>query len=178
MIGEMRDLETAQIGVQAALTGHKVFSTLHTNDAASSITRLLDMGLEPFLLTSTVNGVIAQRLVRTLCSECKQRTPMPAELAEIAKVHIGTDAQMPEFIYEASGCSECEQIGYRGRTSIVEVLTLSNALRAAILDGTDADGVREIAIDDGMRPMFRDGLEKVLAGSTTLDEILRVTRVS
>ena len=176
MIGEMRDLETAQIGVQAALTGHKVFSTLHTNNAASSITRLLDMGLEPFLLTSTVNGVIAQRLVRTLCTACKERTATPGELADLARDHIGSDVELPDFIYRARGCPECEQIGFRGRTSIVEVLTLSNALRSAILDGTDADGIQDIAVEDGMRPMYRDGLDKVLEGVTTMDEIMRVTR--
>jgi len=178
MLGEMRDLETAQIGVQAALTGHKVFSTLHTNDASASITRLVDMGLESFLLTSTLNGIIAQRLVRKLCPHCKQAVPLPLELTRSFDGYDSDDAELPDVVFKSVGCGECENIGFRGRTSVVEVLVLDDALRRAILAGADADGIREAAIKSGMLSMYRDGLTKVFSGVTSLEEVTRVTRDS
>lgn len=175
MVGEMRDLETARIAVQAALTGHKVFSTLHTNDAATSVTRLLDMGVEDYLLTSTVSGVLAQRLVRTLCENCKE--PYTA-LPEIS-VHLGfqqSGTHQDVTLYRARGCELCSGLGYRGRTCILELLVLSDQVRQVILNRGDATAIQQAAIDHGMVTMYQDGLHKVLGGLTTLEEVVRVTQ--
>ncbi len=175
MIGEMRDVETARIAVQAALTGHKVFSTLHTNDAPSSLTRLRDMGVEDYLLTSTINGVVAQRLVRRLCQECRRPVPPPAELLALlgeADRHRADAAT----VFEPVGCEACENTGFRGRTGILELLVMSDPVRREVLRGGDADSIRNAAGESGMRTMREDGLTKVLCGTTTLDEVVRVTR--
>ena len=175
MIGEMRDLETAKIAVQAALTGHKVLSTLHTNDAASSITRMLDMGVEDFLLTSTVNGVLAQRLVRVLCDHCKESYEVGNELAEELGLARFTESRTP-ILYRPVGCEACDQSGYRGRTCILELLVMSDKVRKTILDHADAAAIYGNAVADGTKSMHEDGLRKALAGITSLEEVERVTR--
>ena len=173
MVGEIRDLETAEIAVQSALTGHLILSTLHTNDAASAITRLLDMGVEDYLLTSTMNGVVAQRLVRKLCPDCRERrAPMP-ELGR--KLGLCEDMAQGPF-YHAKGCEACNHTGYRGRTSIIEVLPMSDPIRHAILASADAGALDRLAGELGMQSMRTNGLKKALAGITSLEEVMRVTR--
>lgn len=174
MIGEMRDGETAQIAVQSALTGHLVLSTLHTNTAAGAVVRMQDMGVEPYLITSSVNGVLAQRLVRTLCSHCKEAyVPTPAELASTGLDRFCTPDQP---IYRAVGCEHCRDSGYRGRTGIHELLVLDDALRQAVIGGQDANALHALAVSRGMLSLHEDGLRKVAAGQTSLDELARVTQ--
>ena len=173
MVGEIRDLETARIAVQAALTGHKVFSTLHTNDAASSVTRLLDMGVEDYLVRSTVNGVVAQRLVRTLCTDCKR--PHEASEALIDTLHLAHLADgAPISLYQPVGCTRCDSTGYRGRTGIVEVLEMTERLRRAVVDRSDASTISRVALEEGARSMRDDGLGKAIAGLTSVEEVDRV----
>ncbi|PVV09886.1 MAG: type II secretion system protein GspE [gamma proteobacterium symbiont of Ctena orbiculata] len=171
MIGEIRDQETAQIAVQSALTGHLVLSSLHTNDAAGSITRFIDMGIEPFLLTSTVNAVVAQRLVRNLCPDCKQPYDPPPEVAARFESFPGGAT-----LYKAVGCEHCSGSGYRGRSAIIEMIELSEGLRSLILQGGDKNALAECAKREGARSMYEDGLLKVMQGITTLEEVLRVTQ--
>ncbi len=169
MVGEMRDLETAEICVQSALTGHLVLSTLHTNDSASSVTRLMEMGVEDYLLTSTLNLVIAQRLVRVLCNECKTKIEVPNQLKqeiENAFTHM----------YVAEGCEACNHTGYNGRISIIEMLKVTDELRKLILEHADATKLESAAKQQGMKSMYQDGLQKVAQGITSLEEILRVTQ--
>ena len=175
MIGEIRDLETAQIAVQSALTGHMVLSTLHTNDAASTINRLLDMGMDDYLLTSTVNGILAQRLVRTLCTHCRQPYPALPEIVQEMQLERYTDAK-PVVLYRSVGCSECGGTGYLGRISIVELLIMSDAIRSMIMRHVTSGEVRQQAIAEGMQTMYENGLSKAVAGVTTMEEVLRVTR--
>lgn len=175
MIGEIRDLETAEIAVQAALTGHKVLSTLHANDAATTITRLLDMGVEDYLLTSTVNGVVAQRLVRTLCGDCREPRPVLPEMAEQLQLGRVTNSD-PITLYQAAGCEHCNGSGYLGRTGLLELLVLSDPIRRLILRRAEAHEIKQAAVEAGMRTMYQDGVYKILAGTTTLEEVLRVTR--
>jgi type II secretion system protein E len=174
MVGEIRDRETAEISIRAALTGHLVFSTIHTNDSASTITRLLDMGIEPFLVASSVEGIVAQRLVRGLCKSCRQ----PVELSEtFLKEHnfpIGRLATEGP-IYEAVGCDECRGNGYKGRTGIFEILPVNDEVRPLIIAHASASEIKSQALKHGMRTLREDGWDKVLAGVTTIDEILRVT---
>ncbi len=175
MIGEIRDLETAEIAVQAALTGHKVLSTLHTNSAAATVTRLLDMGVEDYLLTSTVNGIVAQRLVRLICDDCSAPKPVLGEIVD----ELGLDRFFqgaPPVLAEGTGCAACNGTGYRGRTGIVEILTMTDAVRKAIVARAGAQDVQRAATDAGMTTMFEDGIKKAVAGITTLEEVLRVTR--
>jgi general secretion pathway protein E len=175
MIGEMRDLETAQIAIQAALTGHLVLSTLHTNDAASSITRLLDMQVEDYLATATVNGIVAQRLVRRLCTLCRRRAaPLPEviERTGLARLSGGFEVTM----YEPVGCAACGGTGYHGQTAVIEVLTMSDSIRRLVLAHAEGREIQRVAVEEGMRTMYEDGLLKVLDGTTSLDEVLRVTR--
>jgi general secretion pathway protein E len=175
MIGEMRDLETAQIAIQAALTGHLVLSTLHTNNAAGSITRLLDMQVEDYLATATVSGIAAQRLVRRLCVACRMPRDTLPEIIErtgLARVADGSEV----LLYEPVGCPACGGTGYHGQTAVIEVLTLSDAIRRLVLRRAEASEIQRVAIGEGMRPMYEDGLLKVLDGTTSLDEVLRVTR--
>jgi general secretion pathway protein E len=175
MIGEIRDLETAEIATQAALTGHLVLSTLHTNGAAPSITRLLDMGVRDFLLTSTMNGAAAQRLVRTLCQHCREPfRPIP-ELVE--RLGLGRFADGSEIVlHRPRGCAECGGTGYHGRTSIFEVLVIDDAIRKLILRHAEASELQRVAIDQGMRTMYVEGMMKALAGETTVEEVLKVAR--
>ncbi len=174
MIGEMRDGETAQIAVQSALTGHLVLSTLHTNTAASAIVRMQDMGVERYLITSAVNAVLAQRLVRRLCPHCKAPYQPPAELLDETGLRrfCGDDP----VIYQAVGCAQCRDSGYQGRTGIHELLILDEPMRRAILDNLDAGALQSRAMQAGMLTLYEDGLRKVAAGTTSLDELLRVTQ--
>ena len=171
MIGEIRDKETAEIAVQASLTGHLVLSTLHTNTAIGSVTRLVDMGIEPFLLSSSLLGVLAQRLVRVLCPSCKQ--PYQADAAECAL--LGIDPATPPTLHHAVGCNECRQLGYRGRTGIYELVMFDDALRTLVHNGASEQEMTKHARHFG--PSIRDdGMRKVREGATTLEEVLRVTR--
>ncbi len=176
MIGEMRDLETARIAVQSALTGHLVFSTLHTNDAGSSITRLLDMGVEDYLLTSTLNGILAQRLVRKLCEQCKVSYEPPDAVIEELKLNRFVSDTEALSLYQAVGCDACVNSGYRGRAIITELLTLSEAIRQLILSHADGSTIQQQAIKDGMSTMKDDGLMKAARGLTTIEEVTRVTQ--
>jgi general secretion pathway protein E len=174
MIGEMRDTETAQISVQAALTGHLVLSTLHTNTAAGAITRLEDMGVERFLITAAVNGVLAQRLLRKLCPACKRPAQLDAE--QLSRLGMTGEAPEEAEVYEAVGCDKCKGTGYSGRSAIHELFVLDDEIQRAILDGSDANQLREVARAKGMATLYEDGMRKVLAGQTSLDEVLRVTQ--
>ena len=174
MIGEMRDLETARIAVQSALTGHLVLSTLHTNDAAGGVTRLLDMGLEEYLLTSTVNGILAQRLVRKLCPECKQSYTPPADIIDGMKLRRFAPTG-DIVLYKPVGCPACGGLGYRGRLAIIEFLQMTDPLRKLIMAHEEAGAIQKLAIEEGMSTMYENGLVKALQGITTLEEVLRVT---
>ncbi|MGD7033669.1 type II secretion system ATPase GspE [Methylotuvimicrobium buryatense] len=177
MIGEMRDIETARIAVQSALTGHLVLSTLHTNDAAGGVTRLLDMGLEEYLLSSTVNGILAQRLVRKLCPHCKTANPVDSALAEELRLrHFQPEGDL--VLYKATGCQACNGLGYKGRMSIIEFLVMTDPIRRLIMTHAEAGEIQRLAISEGMLTMYEDGLVKALQGLTTLEEILRVTTES
>jgi general secretion pathway protein E len=173
MIGEMRDGETAQIAVQAALTGHLVLSTLHTNTATGAVVRLQDIGVERYLITSSVNGVLSQRLLRTLCPHCKQ-AQVPSETVRQSS---GLHRYLPpeQALYTAKGCPQCRHTGYQGRTGIHELLILDDALRRKILDGVDASELHQHAVRAGMLSLYEDGLRKVASGVTSLEELLRVT---
>lgn len=171
MIGEIRDLETAQIGIQASLTGHLVMSTLHTNTAIGAITRLEDMGVEPFLLSSSLIGVLAQRLVRVLCPECK--TPHTADESECSL--LGVDSSEPPTLYRAVGCDHCNQQGYKGRTGIYELINIDDTLRT-LIHNRASEAELTTQARKSSDSIYRDGCELVLAGKTTLEEILRVTQ--
>ncbi len=175
MIGEIRDLETAQIAVQSALTGHMVLSTVHTNDAPSTVNRLLDMGVEDYLLTSTVVGILAQRLVRTLCPQCKEAYTALPEIVE--EMNLARYTQEREItLWHAKGCSHCTQTGYVGRISILEMMPMTDALRSLVMKHASATELRTEAIRGGMTPMYEDGMRKALKGVTTFEEVLRATR--
>jgi len=174
MIGEMRDLETAKIAVQSALTGHLVLSTLHTNDAAAGITRLQDMGLEEYLLSSTINGILAQRLVRKLCPHCKSSQPASETL--IGEMQLRRWQPEGEILLcKPVGCPACNNIGYKGRLAIIEFLTMTDAIRKQIMKHEEANIIQQQAIAEGMQTMYEDGVGKALKGVTTLEEVLRVT---
>jgi len=175
LIGEIRDRETAEIAIQASMTGHLVLSTVHTNDAPSAVTRLVDMGVEPFLISSSLIGVLAQRLVRVVCSRCKEAYAPPAEaLRHIGAVQAG-DA--PQF-YRGRGCDACRQTGYHGRIGVFELMMVSEALRKLVLGGQSADRLREAAQEAGMRTLRQHGIQRVLEGTTTMEEMLRVVFVA
>jgi len=174
MIGEMRDSETAQIAVQSALTGHLVLSTLHTNDAPGSIMRMIDMGVQDYLLTSAVNAIQAQRLVRKLCKHCKEEFEPMQEIVQRWRLDKLAPAG-PITLQRATGCKRCGNTGFTGRTAILEILPMSDAIRQLVLGNADASAIRRLALGEGMQPMRDDGFCKVLAGITTLEEVLRVT---
>ena len=175
MIGEMRDLETASIAVQSALTGHLVFSTLHTNDAGSSITRLLDMGVEDYLLTSTINSILSQRLVRKLCKDCREAyTPLPELVDELGLDQYANNDEL--VLYKAIGCEDCKESGYVGRSVIIEFLTMSDSIRRLILSHADGTTIQNTAIESGMDTMQVDGIKKALLGITTIEDVMRVTQ--
>ena len=174
MVGEIRDAETAEIAVQAALTGHLVLSTLHTNDAAPAVTRLIEMGVEDFLLTSTVVAVVGQRLVRTLCRHC--RAPADPDVVDIG--HLGISTLKSSHIhtpFKPVGCEKCRGTGFSGRTTISEVMGMSEGLRQVILTHAESRAIRDLAVREGMLTMLGHGVEKIGAGLTTLEEVLRAT---
>jgi general secretion pathway protein E/type IV pilus assembly protein PilB len=174
MVGEIRDLETAEIAIRAALTGHLVFSTLHTNDAPSAFTRLIDMGIEPFLVASSVEAVMAQRLVRNICATCK--TERKVERDYLLKIGFPHDEIETARFWHGVGCEDCRQLGYQGRQGIYEILILNEALRPLILNRAAASTMAQKAIAEGMRTLRVDGWNKVKAGRTTIEEVLRVTQ--
>lgn len=173
MVGEIRDLETAEIGVQASLTGHMVFSTLHTNSAVGAITRLRDMGVEPFLLSSSLVAILAQRLIRKVCHQCREPYQAPKSECEM----LGVDPANPPTIYHAKGCEKCNHTGYSGRSGIYELITVDAALRELIHDGESELAMNKLARQQGIS-LTQDGYQKVLAGHSTLEEVLRVTRAN
>ncbi|MDD2240864.1 MAG: GspE/PulE family protein [Kiritimatiellae bacterium] len=173
MVGEIRDQETADIAIRAALTGHLVFSTLHTNDSAGGITRLVDMGIEPFLVASSVEALVAQRLVRRLCPECKR--PWKLEMPFLEHVGFPIEQLSEGTICEPVGCETCRGTGYSGRTGIYEILLVSDAIRQMVVEHQSAADIKTNALQNGMRTLRTDGWRKVLAGITTLEEVLRVT---
>jgi general secretion pathway protein E len=175
MVGEIRDVETAEIAVQAALTGHLVLSTLHTNNAASSISRLLDMGVQDFLLTSTLNGAVAQRLVRKLCLHCREPyIAMPELIMQLGLRRYSNGADVT--LFRCKGCAECHGTGFFGRTSIFETLAVTDPIRRMILRHSESHELERLACQGGMRTMYDDGMSKALAGVTTIEEVLQVTR--
>jgi general secretion pathway protein E len=175
LVGEIRDKETAEIAIQSSLTGHLVFSTLHTNDAASAITRLIDMEIEPFLISSSMIAIVAQRLVRVLCPKCRESyVPAPESLANIG-LNKGALAAQP--LYRKKGCHACMHTGYRGRTAIFEIMVMNEDMKRLILKTSDSNNIHEEAIKNGMTTLMQDGARKVLEGTTTIEEVLRVTRV-
>ena len=171
MVGEIRDSETATIAVESALTGHLVLSTLHTNDAPTAVTRLLEMGIEPFLVASAIHCVVAQRLVRTLCRTCKKRVLLPAQQLRDNGFVTAYDVEA----YAPAGCGRCAQTGYKGRTGLYEVMTMSEEVRTLVLERAPADRIAEVAVREGMRRLREDGLEKVKLGRTSVEEVARVT---
>jgi general secretion pathway protein E len=173
LVGEIRDRETAEIAIHAALTGHLVFSTLHTNDSASAVTRLIDMGIEPFLVSTAVQAIIAQRLVRLLCPHCKETyEPEEAQWAE-----LGSSREVAGPIFRANGCEKCLETGYRGRTGIYEFMLLSEAIKGLVLTTSDANQINKAARAEGMLRLREDGINKVLEGKTTISEVVRVTQL-
>ena len=176
LVGECRDTETATLMVRAALTGHLVFSTLHTNDAAGAIPRLIDMGVEPYLLPASLVAVLAQRLVRTICPDCKCPVEDPA--AVFAELKLAPPADQPLRLWKGAGCRECKQSGYRGRQAIFELMTLDHRFHDPIVRRAGAPEYFRLAREKGMHSMFDDGLRQVLAGNTTIEEVLEATRAT
>ncbi|MFH1831020.1 MAG: type II secretion system ATPase GspE [Pseudomonadota bacterium] len=174
MVGEIRDKETAEVAIQASLTGHLVLSTLHTNDAPSSITRLVDMGVEPFLVASSVLGILAQRLVRTVCRDCARKYTPDAE--ELAMIGLTLGDLKGRQIYRPVGCPNCMETGYAGRAGIHEILRVTDAVRAELMKGSDATTIKKVAVAEGMSTLRQDAAQKVLTGLTTVAEVLRVTQ--
>jgi general secretion pathway protein E/type IV pilus assembly protein PilB len=171
MIGEMRDFETSEIAIRAALTGHLVFSTLHTNDAIGGITRLVDMGVQPFLVSSSVRAFLAQRLVRVLCPNCKK----PAEHSKAFLEQIGFPMAYADLILQAKGCERCRHTGYQDRAALFEICLVTPALQEMISQGKSSELLRAKALQEGMVPLRQDGWNRVIAGATTVEEVVRVT---
>ncbi|MBI2495453.1 MAG: Flp pilus assembly complex ATPase component TadA [Candidatus Omnitrophica bacterium] len=171
MVGDIRDRETAQIAMQAALTGHLVFSTLHTNDAPSSLTRLVEMAVDRFLIASSVIGILAQRLVRVICPRCKESYRATAQRASEIQLKEGT------VLFRGKGCAACRQSGYKGRIGIFEVMAVTEAIKDLLIAKTPDHELREAARKAGMRTLREDGFAKALAGVTTVEEVLRVTQL-
>ncbi len=174
LVGEIRDHETAEMAIQASLTGHLVFATLHTNDSAGSITRLINMGIEPFLVTSSTIAIMAQRLVRQICSECRE--PYKPELESLRDLGIPAERAKDVVLYRGKGCDRCQGRGYYGRTGIFELLVLTPRIQELVLKGTDSNIIKREAMKHGMRTLREDGAAKVLQGASTIEEVLRVTR--
>ncbi len=171
MVGEIRDAETAQIAIQASLTGHLVFSTIHTNDASGTITRLIDMGVEPFLVTSTLEAVLAQRLVRKICEFCKEEyTPEPEMLSDLG---ITPEMAAGKKFYRGAGCVKCNNSGYKGRTGLFELLVLNDKIRALVIEKAHTALIRDAAIEAGMKTLLSDGIEKIFLGATSAEEVLK-----
>jgi general secretion pathway protein E len=174
MVGEIRDNETAEIAIQASLTGHLVFSTLHTNDSAGAVTRLIDMGVEPFLISSSVTGILAQRLVRVICSHCKE--PVRRTSERLSEIGLSPQDVPGGITYQGAGCRECLNTGYRGRTGIYEMLVMDDTLRRLVVEGADSNELRRASCAAGMKTLRQDGATKVIRGITTIEEVLRVTQ--
>lgn len=174
LVGEMRDMETAELAIRASLTGHLVFSTLHTNDAASSLPRLIDMGVEPFLLASTFDTVVSQRLIRLLCPKCKESYSPPIDLLK------GLGVSVPEntIFYKPRGCEECNATGYKGRTVIYEIMKMNDSLRKLVLEKSGSDKLHAAAVSNGMETMYMTGIKKALAGITSLEEVHSASRIA
>jgi general secretion pathway protein E len=178
MVGEIRDRETAEIAIQASLTGHLVFSTLHTNDAPSAVTRLIDMGVEPFLISSSVLAMMAQRLVRLICPNCREPfVPTTEALSELGLTPADLAQHSGQF-FHGRGCEACRHTGYRGRTAIYELLVLDDPVRDLIMQRANANMIKTTAVQRDMRTLLQNGARKVLEGRTTAEEILRVTQES
>ena len=173
LVGEIRDLETAEIAIQSALTGHLVFSTLHTNDSASAVTRLIDMGIEPFLVTSSVTAIIAQRLVRVICEDCRE--PYVPDPVTLQNIGISPEILQGKKLYRGRGCPSCLNTGFRGRTGIFELMVLDENIKNLILKTPDANAIKRQAINQGMSTLRQDGARKLLEGVTTVEEVFRVT---
>jgi type IV pilus assembly protein PilB len=171
MVGEIRDKETAQIAVEAALTGHLVLSTLHTNDAPSAVTRLTEMGIEPFLVSSAIDCVVAQRLARTLCTNCKRRTVLAQEVLETAGFRVGADVEA----YDPVGCARCNGTGYKGRIGLYSVMTMSERIKEMTVGGSPHAEISSAAREEGMLTLREDGLHKVRSGVTSIEEVARVS---
>ena len=175
LVGEVRDLETAQIAIQASLTGHLVLSTLHTNDAPSTITRLIDMQIEPFLITSTLEAVLAQRLVRTICQNCKESYQPDEE--ELKAIGLTVEEAKEQTFYRGKGCDLCDNVGHKGRTGIFELLVMSEEIKVLVIGRFPAKDIREKAREQGMRTMREDGLEKIYQGITSIEEVVKATQL-
>jgi general secretion pathway protein E len=173
LVGEIRDGGTAEIAIQSALTGHLVFSTLHTNDSASAITRLVDIGMEPFLLSSALNAIVAQRLVRTLCPLCREEYRPDANMINLAGLPVDKCGKIP--FYRAKGCDNCFHTGYKGRVAIMEILVMDQYIKSLILKTSDSNVIKTHAIKRGMKTLRLDGLKKLVDGVTSIEEVLRVT---
>jgi len=174
LVGEIRDLETAEIAIQSALTGHLVFSTLHTNDSASAVTRLIDMGIEPFLASSSVIAILAQRLVRVICKNCKE--PYTPDGESLETIGITHEMLADRKIYRGKGCPLCLNTGYEGRVGLFELMILDDTIKNLILKTADANAIKHKAIEQGMITLRQDGAQKVLDGITTIEEVSRVTQ--
>ncbi len=174
LIGEIRDLETAEIAIQSALTGHLVFSTLHTNDSAGAVTRLVDLGVEPYLISSSVNSVVAQRLVRVLCNDCKEEYRL--DESHINALNGAGEKFIGEYVYKPRGCPRCFNTGYAGRQAIFEIMIMDDTLKSLVLQTSDSNQIKAAALKAGMITLRRDGMIKVLKGITSIDEVLRVTQ--
>jgi type II secretory ATPase GspE/PulE/Tfp pilus assembly ATPase PilB-like protein len=172
LVGEIRDAETAEIAIQASLTGHLVFSTLHTNDAPSALTRLVDMGIEPYLVASSLEAVLAQRLVRVTCPDCKE----PLAAAEMQRLRRRYGDKLPETLNRGAGCRRCQGTGYRGRIGIFEMMVVTDEVRSLILENASAPELRKVAVTQGMRSLRDDGFRHLGDGRTTVEEVLRVTK--
>src|SRR6185369_4619904 len=175
LVGEIRDPETAEIAIQAALTGHLVFSTLHTNDSFGAVSRLLDMGIEPYLVSSSLLGVMAQRLLRRVCQDCRQAySPSASEIGDLGLTFQAAHGR--PFYRSGPGCETCHGKGYRGRSGIHELLLFTDVTRALVMQRADAAAIRRAALENAMPTLRDDGAEKVLAGLTTVEEVVRVTQ--
>ena len=175
MVGEIRDKETAEVAIQASLTGHLVLSTIHTNDAPSSMSRLTQMGIEPFLVSSSMLGVLAQRLARTICPHCEEAYKPPKEALHRLALQPGEGEEV--VFYRGEGCNRCQGTGYKGRTGLFELMTMTEAMKESVRKGASAPEIRQQAVAEGMRTLSEDGVLKVLEGQTTVDELLRVVLV-
>ena len=174
LVGEIRDQETAETAIQASLTGHLVFSTLHTNDAPSAVTRLVDIGIQPFLVASSVMGIMAQRLVRKICPKCRQRIEPPAHILQ--SLGLRPELAKKANFMKGKGCSNCNKSGYRGRMGIYELMTMTNQIRELTFKGESTQVIRKMARKQGMRTLFEDGMIKAMKGQTSIEEVMRITQ--
>jgi type IV pilus assembly protein PilB len=174
LVGEIRDQETAETAIQASLTGHLVFSTLHTNDAPSAITRLVDIGIQPFLVASSVMAIMAQRLVRKVCLKCRQRVEPPVHILQ--GLGLRPELAKKANFMKGKGCANCNKTGFRGRMGIFELMAMTNQVREMTFKGESTQAIRKVARKQGMRTLFEDGMIKAMKGQTTLEEVLRITQ--